>query len=186
MNIIVRPYGNDSCYCRPDTTWERESKDYYVPESVDNICWTPVLFARISKAGKCIGDRFVQRYYDSFNFGILLYCHRNGYSELAFSSCADHTSLFPFPLYNPVVLENEGNLFKVSKDGNEIFRCNAGMTDIIRETISKASQTISLRIGDFIAAELAAPASLTTRDHGTCTLKSEFCDNPLIDMKVIF
>ena len=74
MNIIVKPYGSTLCYCRPDTTWERENRDFYSPECVNEICWTPVIFARISKAGKCVSGKFVERYYDGFNFGVLMYC----------------------------------------------------------------------------------------------------------------
>ena len=73
MNIIVKPKGSDLCYCRPDTTWERESKDFYVPDYIKEMYWAPVVFVRISKAGKCINPKFVSRYYDSYNFGTLLY-----------------------------------------------------------------------------------------------------------------
>ena len=107
MNIIARPYGRQQCYCRPDTTWERENKDFYSPECVNDIYWAPILFVRISKAGKCIGRKFASRYYDAFNFGVLLY---GSDKDIAFSSCMDHTSLLPFPLYNPIVMENEDNL----------------------------------------------------------------------------
>ena len=80
MNIIVKPYGSDICYCRPDTTWERENKDFYSPECVNEIYWTPVVFARVSKAGKCIGKKFVERYYDGTGCGMLLYCGTSGLS----------------------------------------------------------------------------------------------------------
>ena len=89
MNIIVKPYGSSLCYCRPDTTWERENKDFYSPECVKELHWAPIVFARISKAGKCIGGKFVSRYYDGYSFGVLLYCNDG---PLAFTSCADHTS----------------------------------------------------------------------------------------------
>ena len=78
MNIIVKPYGSNLCYCRPDTTWERENKDFYSPECVNNIYWTPVVFARVSKAGKCVGRKFVERYYDGVGCGMLLYCGTSG------------------------------------------------------------------------------------------------------------
>ena len=80
MNIIVKPYGSDLCYCRPDTTWERENKDFYSPECVNEIYWTPIVFARISKAGKCVGKKFVQRYYDGVGCGMLMYCGVAGLS----------------------------------------------------------------------------------------------------------
>ena len=87
MNITVRPYGSDMCYCRPDTTWERENRDIYSPECVDEWKATPIVFARISKAGKCISQKFISRYYDGFNFGMLLYI---GGKDIAFASCVDH------------------------------------------------------------------------------------------------
>ena len=80
MNIIVKPYGSELCYCRPDTTWERENKDFYSPECVNEIYWTPVVFARVSKAGKCVGKKFVERYYDGVGCGMLLYCGTSGLS----------------------------------------------------------------------------------------------------------
>ena len=119
MNIIVKPFGSGLCYCRPDTTWERENKDFYAPESIDEIYWAPIVFARISKAGKCIGAKFASRYYDAFNFGALLYCNSG---EIAFTSCTDHSSLLPAPLYNPVVMENEENVHEVKRNGETVFR----------------------------------------------------------------
>ena len=81
MNIIVKPYGSNLCYCRPDTTWERENKDFYSPECVNDIYWTPVVFARVSKAGKCVGKKFVERYYDGIGCGMLMYCSTSGSEE---------------------------------------------------------------------------------------------------------
>ena len=81
MNIIVKPYGSSICYCRPDTTWERENKDFYSPECVNEIHWTPVVFARICKAGKCVGKKFVERYYDGVGCGMLMYCGKAGLPE---------------------------------------------------------------------------------------------------------
>ena len=103
MNIIVKPYGSSTCYCRPDTTWERENKDFYSPECVNEIYWTPVVFARISKAGKCVGKKFVERYYDGVGCGMLLYCGTSGLSvnsgdprDPATAGCALQRSTGPF------------------------------------------------------------------------------------------
>ena len=103
MNIIVKPYGSDICYCRPDTTWERENKDFYSPECVNEIYWTPVVFARVSKAGKCVGSKFVGRYYDGAGCGMLLYCGTSGLSvnsgaprNPATAGCALQRSTGPF------------------------------------------------------------------------------------------
>ena len=143
MNIIVKPHGSDLCYCRPDTTWERENKDFYVPDCVSEIHWAPVIFVRISKAGKCINPKFVSRYYDSYNYGTLLYCRpENGDSLI---SCADHTSLLPSP----------------SLKGEEL---NDGERMLVEDAICKASKLISVRIGDYVAVELDEIKRLTANE----------------------
>lgn len=197
MNIIVNKYGSDLCYCRPDTTWERENKDFYSPECVNELYWTPVIFARISKAGKCIGAKFVSRYYDAIGFGALLYIGKEEYDadpyfRIAAASCADHTSLLPFPLYDPSVAQISGNIFKVQQNGECIFQTDCGLIgthtgkDMIEKTICNASSLTSLRIGDFVAAELAPTALLTERSSGTTILQAVFCENIQFDKKLIF
>lgn len=183
MNIIVRPYGKDSCYCRPDTTWERENRDLYSPDCVNEWYWTPVVFARISKAGKCISPKFAERYYDSVNFGMLLYA---GNSETAFSSCADRTSILPAPLYNPVVLENEDNMFEVLKQGETIFKTGTMHRNLMEDSICRASQMTSLRIGDMVAVELTPVSLLADRTEGEIRLEAAYCGNSLSDLRIIF
>lgn len=191
MNIIVKPYGSSLCYCRPDTTWERENKDFYSPECVKELHWAPIVFARICKAGKCIGGKFAPRYYDAFNFGALLYCHTSESPDIAFTSCADHTSLLPAPLYNPVVMENEENIFEVKKNGEKIFASRdisieASLKEVIEDAICKASRLTSLRIGDFIAVELAPVSLMAASCDGETSLKATYCENELFDIKLIF
>lgn len=187
MNIIVKPYGSDLCYCRPDTTWERENRDLYSPECVNAWNWTPVLFARVSKAGKCISPKFAARYYDSLNFGALLYI---GGTDTASGSCADHTSILPLPLFNPTVMENEGNTFGVFKNDEPIFSATTPSENslilAVEEAICKASQLTSLRIGDYIAVELAPAAVLAEKAEGSQTFKGHFCENEIFNFKIIF
>lgn len=195
MNILVRPYGSDACYCRPDTTWERENKDFYVPEVIDEIHWTPIIFVRISKAGKCIGARFASRYYDAFNFGALLYCNSG---ETAFTSCVDHSSLLPSPLYNTVVMENEENVFEVRRNGDTVFGIpkasfarsaslnDSSLKEIVEDAICKASALTSLRIGDYVAVELTPAGLLASREEGEVALHGTYCENDIFDLKIIF
>lgn len=182
MNIIVKPYGCDRCYCRPDTTWERENKDFYVPDGVDSLYWVPVIFARVSKAGKCINPKFVSRYYDSFNFGILMY---TGEGEIAFTSCADHTSILPSPLYNPVVMDGEENRYEVFIDGKPVFAAVADK-GVLEDAICRASRMTSVRIGDFVAAELDKAEILATRNREETSLKGIFCERDIHDCRIIF
>lgn len=186
MNIIARPYGSDRCYCRPDTTLQKENRDLYCPDNVKRISWAPVLFARIAKAGKFVGEKFASRYYDGLNFGALFYFHDESPSELAFTSCADHTSLLPFPLYNPVVMENERNSFVFRKDDEVLYTCQAAGVKAIEEAIIQASQTTSLRIGDLIAIELAPVSILAERKGGDLHVDGAFCENGIFSFRIIF
>ena len=185
MNIIVRPHDGRNCYCRPDTTWERENKDFYVPDLVDELHWAPIVFVRISKAGKCIGEKFVGRYYDSFNFGMLIY---TGAGDIAFSSCTDHTSLLPSPLYDMVVMESTDNTLEIIKDGSVLFKtaCSDKMRAEIEKAVMDASRLISLRIGDFVALELAHPAKLTDKDQAVTGIKGIFCESTIFEKRIIF
>lgn len=190
MNIVVKPFGTDFCHCRPDTTWEKENRDIYIPEVASCVSWTPVLFARISKAGKCIGEKFASRYYDSFNYGMLIYCHpedAKAAEDTAICSCFDHSSLLPAPMYNPVVMEESGNEFHLSRNGYEIFATKTdGAVIMLEDAICTASRTTSLRIGDIVAVELAPRAPLASRAEGEAELKATFCRNELFSLKVIF
>ena len=57
---------------------------------------------------------------------------------------------------------------------------------LLEESICKASQLTSLRIGDFVAVELAAPADIVSREDGGIELKADFCNNRIFDFKIIF
>ena len=184
MNIIVKPYAGASCYCRPDTTWERENKDFYVPTHVERLLWAPVVFARVGKAGKHIGQKFASRYYDAVGFGALMY---GGEEEIAFSSCLDHTSILPSPLYNPVVLENPENAFEVVCNDENVARyAGPNFRSLIEEAVCAVSKRVSLRIGDMVAVELDAVRLLAERQSGETKLAGRFCENQLFDLKLIF
>ena len=198
MNIIVKPYGSNLCYCRPDTTWERENKDFYSPECVNDIYWTPVVFARVSKAGKCVGRKFVERYYDGVGCGMLLYC---GTSTTSFDGSAgvrwlsevvDRSSILPHPLFQPVVLEDEKE-FIVScqhdAQGDAAPSHNiilSGAKDLLEEALCNASQLTSLRIGDFVAVELKELQKLVSREDGNIAVKGEFCEKEIFGFNIVF
>ena len=184
MNIIVRPYGSELCYCRPDTTWEKEGRDLYVPDGVNKILWAPVAFARVSKAGKCVNYKFVTRYYDAIGFGTLLYSDDK---ELAFSSCMDHSSLLPMPLYDPVVLGNDENVFHMSVGTHQSqHTMGKNIQELMEAAICKASERITLRIGDLVAVELSSLEEMAEGQNSETEIKGRFQENDLFDLKVIF
>ena len=191
MNIIIKTYIDGGIYCRPDTTWERENKDFFSPDGIKGYLYSPVLFARISKAGKFIGKKFASRYYDSIGYGMLLYrsdLMNGGPMSYAAASCMDHTSILPFPMYNRITLESGTNIFSILKNGKEIYSTSEGCADMLEKVISEASSVVSARIGDIVAVELAEPKSLAEKDstEGPVVIKGTFCDNDLFDFKMIF
>lgn len=188
MNIIVKPYGSDLCYCRPDTTWERENKDFYSPDCVKELHWSPILFVKISKAGKYIGKKFASRYYDGFNFGVLLYCMTEGQNtQIAYSSCADHTSLLPSAQHSTALLESGEYNFEVKRNEESIFNISGTpLIETIEDTICKASQLTSLRIGDYVAVELKEVSKLIGREEEKARLSTNSCGNDLLGIEVIF
>ena len=193
MNITVKLYGRDSYICRPDTTWERENRDFFSPDYVNDIWYSPVIFARISKAGKCISPKFVSRYYDGLNFGILMYMGdilESGTPEsAAFASVLDHTSLLPYPLYLPEVISTEGNEFCLFKNGETVFRAETGVDGdfigTVENSIAGASDYISQRIGDIVATELAAPSCLIPAKEKRAGISASFCGNELFGLSII-
>lgn len=207
MNIIVKPM-EGICTCRPDTTWERENKDIYAVPAVKAYSYTPVLFVRISKAGKCVGYRFAERYYDGFNFGMLLYggiagevsaenvpaaergCGNVDAGELLWSSCLDHSSILPFPLYNPMVLENDEKEFTIRKNGTILFSTGEGSSEMIDNAIAAASEMVSLRIGDILAIELQEPLPLAARESGEeeseCMVVGNFLESETFSHRIVF
>ena len=188
MNIVVKTIGN-KYIVRPDTTWEKDNEDFYPADFIEELYYTPVLFARICKPGKSIGLDFAKRYYDAINYGILLYPENliaDSQEDYACASCIDHTSFLPAPLYSPVTLGQDTNFFKLYCDNHCIFNTQSCNSDIIEQAIFEASKYIYLRIGDFISIELDKRKPLIKKTDGKRNIKASYCDNNTIDFNIIF
>jgi len=183
MNIAIQDI-NGKIYCRPDTTLEKENRDLYAPEFVEGYHYVPVIFARVSKAGKCVGEKFASRYYDSVNYGILLYVSNLLEEGAAFSSCTDHTSFLIFPLFNRYTLEKGTFIFR--KNGEEMFSTSDGSEELIEKAIVNITRKVSIRIGDFVVAELAEPQKLVSREDDCAEVSGEYCENSTFNFKIIF
>lgn len=191
MNIVVITH-NGKIVTRPDTTWEKDSEDFFPPEFIDELSYTPILFARVCKPGRSVSERFADRYFDGINYGILLYPEQmiDG-SETGFStaSMVDHTSFLPAPLYNKVTLGIEDNEYviyakKKDEEEKEIFRYNAGNAEMIKKAIKEATSLIYIRTGDMIAIELAPRQPLCKREDGDIAIRATYCENPLTDFNI--
>lgn len=199
MNIIVIPsaeqVNSTVHFARPDITWERKNEDLYVHEETRNVGFTPVLFTKVSKSGKCISEKFAQRYFESINFGILVYDTdlANGSTyDFALANCMDHTSFLPTPLFKKLTL-GQGNEFVIKLNGDTIFHLEDKEEEIIitpsqnktlqssqaelpsktllpsstllEKALTNASYSSYLRIGDFVAVELDEIRPLASREN---------------------
>lgn len=186
MNIIVKT-ASGHIIVRPDTTWEKDNEDVFPQDFIDTLTFAPVMFARVCKPGKCIGTRFADRYYDSVNFGVLLYPENligTGSEDFAAASCIDHTSFLPAPLYQKCVAQNTENEFVLMREGSEIFRINAGGTGSLEAALTEASGRIYLRTGDLVAVELSSRNHLWSREDGIVNVQGTFCENQIIDFNI--
>lgn len=187
MNIVVKT-ATGHIIVRPDTTWEKDNEDLYPPEFVTRLSYVPILFARVCKPGRSVGEKFASRYFDSINYGVLLYPEdlMDGSPEgFASASCLDHSSFLPAPLYQKVVLGGEENFFSLCKNGTEIFSTNAETLSQIESVIAQATEKIYIRIGDLVAIELAPRKPLCSREEGRCHVNGTYCGNFLLDFNVI-
>lgn len=188
MNIIVKT-ARAHIMVRPDTTWEKDNADFFPPEFVEQLTFSPVVFARILKPGRSVVRRFASRYYDAVNFGVLLYPENllDASSEsFATASCLDHTSFLPAPMYNPVTLGEEGNSFILKHNGKTIFEYGGATRGMIEEAIAEATRMVYIRTGDLIAIELEGRRPLCGRDEKKTHVTGSWCGNPILDFNIVF
>ena len=187
MNIIARTYEGKTV-TRPDTTWKRGDDASFLPEFVDRVSWTPVVFARICKAGRSVSEKFADRYFDGIGFGVLLYAENlidgstEGFCE---ASCLDHSSFLCWPVYDKITLGVEDNLFELFKDGEPLFSCKSPDASLIRNTIARVTGFCYIRSGDFVVQELATRQPLIAGRDTSCHVSGTFCGNYAIDFKVV-
>jgi len=157
MNIVVVPFCSDGYYCRPDTTLEKEPKDYYLPDVVTELSAAPVIFIKITKAGKSIGEKFAGRYYDSFGAGLLLYAENILLTETptAFSEATslDSSSYLPSDVKPIAAITHFACKLQINGIDAVDMSVDDTIIPYINEFISLISSRTSLRIGDIIAFE---------------------------------
>lgn len=178
MNFLVLS-ADGHVSIRPDSSRNKDNGDYYVPDGIASLGATPVVFARLCKTGKAIEEEFASRYYDAYSFGVFLYPDGN--------TIFDRTSVLPMPMYNPVTLENKGNIFRVRMDSEPFFECSTvGITERIHRAIVACSANTTIHKGDFVIAELDACREICTPSQGQRRIRLGFCENELLDITAKF
>lgn len=187
MNIIVKT-SSAHITVRPDTTWEKDNEDFFPPEFVNEVTYSPVLFARVLKPGRSVGKKFASRYYDSVGYGVLLYPENmldgttEGYAQ---AICLDHTSFLPAPMFPPQRLEKDAE-FRLYRNDDEIFVFDQPSLNMIEEALVEATRFIYIRTGDLIAIELDARKPLTGRTESEVRVTGTFGQDKILDFQIIF
>lgn len=183
MNILVLNYGASVCNFRPDTTLEKFSRDYYVPEGMDRIAFAPVAFAEIVKTGKAVSEKFASRYLGKKSFGLLLYdgtiLDRGDMFSYAEASCLDRSSVLTWPL--PDNIED----FTLEAGGKELFKFNGNPLAILEDAAAKASARTFFRTGDVICAELSPISTLCFREDRDKTVTGRSGNEILFEFNII-
>lgn len=187
MNIIVKTYGG-KVVTRPSTTWDKANDEIYLPDFVKKVTWSPVLFARICKAGRAVPGQFASRYYDGIGYGVLLYAENliDGSAEgYASAICLDHTSLLNEPLYNPITLGEPDNAFILKKNGRKIFGTAEGTREMVETAIEQTSKSCFLRTGDLVVIELQKRKALCSDPGSRTELTATYCGNFLLEYSIV-
>lgn len=180
MNIVVKTAAGH-CIVRPDTTWEKDSEDFFAPEFVRSVSFAPVVFAHICKPGRSVGRKFAPRYYDGISYGLLLYPDgmMDGSEEAyAAACCLDHISFLPYP----VTVQAAGGEFKLNMGGKEIFSCPESHRSVIEDAIAESTRYIYIRTGDLIAVELQPRRPLCSE---SARISATLAGEPLLDFRII-
>ena len=186
MNIIVKT-SDGGLMVRPDTTWEKDNEDFFPPEFVERLTYTPVLFARISKPGRSVGIQFADRYFDSVGFGVLLYPENLiGEKEtgLCEATMIDHTSFLPCPTFDKAALAQEDNSFILRRNGETIYQYEGGNVSMIKEALSQATRYIFIRTGDLIAIELEGRKPVCGKEGAS--ISATWGGKSILDFNIVF
>lgn len=131
MNIIVIK-ADGSFYTRPDTTLEREPKDFYIPDDIISATARTCTWIKVTKAGKAVPKAFAHRYFDALGRGILFTCNES-------ITHIDYSSYF-FEQTRPA------------------YQLDKATYDHICSEIERVTRHISVRFADIIAFENDDPA----------------------------
>jgi len=170
MNIIVRT-ASGRIHVRPDNTLDRYSRDFYVPDGIGLVSLSPVIFARITRPGKCIGRKFTGRYYEDCGAGVLLYPE-----DLALEGpegFAEAIRLDQSSSLSDASVGNLGGILQVTAGGVPIYEGTAEASVLLSDAVAEVSVLTLVRTGDLVAVELAPRITVWERGRGDVEIRAE-------------
>ena len=158
MNIFTVPYGSKGFYVKPDTSLNKDSNDYFCPDSINELAAAVFIYARATKAGKSVSAKFAQRYYTHVGKGV--HYHVPQYIEAA----SPQSSWLSHSLDNTTFLTEEPQELSLTPDEYKT---------LIDQAFEAASKHISFRTGDYIAVEITPAEKINAgTEKYTCNNKT--------------
>ena len=157
MNIFTVPYGSKGFYVKPDTSLNKDSNDYFCPDSVTELAAAVFIYARAAKAGKSVAAKFAPRYYNIVGKGVHFTAPQMICDEAPETWWAAHS------LDNSTFL-TDGESTAPETDPAIIDKINAAF-----ETISKH---VSFRTGDYIAIEIE-PSTIVANGNSSYKIEDK-------------
>lgn len=173
MNVIVVTPTNRVVY-RPDTSRKRDEDDLYLPDYISKLSWSPVVYVRMARPGKCIAERFASRYYDAVAYGMLLYPENlidDSPESYASAICIDRMSCLPGKTTPISDYKADSTTFTLTKDGEVLYSTSGINISELNRAIYLASSHCFLRTGDIVALELQSRAALCDIQDSSCSIR---------------
>ena len=145
-------------FMKPDTALLRNNAPFFYPSFSKDIHHEVELIIKINKVGRCIGEKFANRYYSEVGLGIDFTardvqqrCKEKGLPwevAKAFDFSAPISSKF-LPISDFELVDRIP--FRLVKNGEVVQQGNSGdMLFSVNRIISYVSQYVTLKIGDLI------------------------------------
>lgn len=158
MNLITIKDNGEFFYTTPDTSLNRDSKDYFCPESIDKFAVVCFYYVRIEKNAKAVTEKYANRYISGFGYGIKMEAVNIGGEDnpymYSMSSALDNTAYI-----SPCITQEE---FTGLKPNFKIDNIDIAPNDIIsagsvissyQKVIANITSISTLRSGDIILFE---------------------------------
>ena len=157
MKILCAEYGPDgeiSIVPVGDNALLRNNDDFYFPDFTTALSCCPQGVVRISRLGKCIAERYAERYYEDVGVGIRFYADsletrlkEQGLAAEMASAFDASAAISPLVACNGV---GDGS-YDLKVNGIEVYREEAKLSAAsIARLIAVASEFYTLKIGDFL------------------------------------
>ncbi len=160
---------------------------YYIPDYIESASIVPVLCFRLDRAGKCIPQKFAERFIGPANCGVLIRARLKDRSiaNLEFiENALDYSTIIPYDLLPKKEMHtkvNEHQPLALRVNGH-LQQCFTALpcTSEVETAFSDISTYCAARTGDFLALELSDGFSITPDSHLVVTIGEEQILNLLV------